>query len=203
MIFDYPSQRHKRRHGPKGYKAYYQYKDWLRDEFTFRCVFCLMRERWYPDGDASFSVDHIVPQSSGIGILDYNNLLYACLRCNSFKRDLLTIPNPCVHSFASHLQINRNGTVTPLTLEGNILVDVLQLNQMQRVQWRREMLELAMWLQEQPDESEANRLLKSKFGFPDDLPDLRKRKPPKNSRPNGAKVCYYALRERGQLPNTY
>jgi hypothetical protein len=203
MIFEYSRHPHRRRHGPAGYKAYHPFKDWLRDEFTFRCVFCLMREQWYPDGDAAFSVDHLLPQSSGIAVLDYDNLLYACLRCNSFKRDLPGIMNPCVHSFGSHLQINRNGTVTPLTPRGNILVDSLRLNHVRCVEWRREKLELFIWLQAQPDDSEANRLFKSKFGFPDDLPDLRKRRPPRNRRPKGAKDCYYALRERGELPDRY
>ena len=44
--FVYPEVPHSRRHGPKGYADCYQYHPWLRDEFSFRCVYCLSRERW-------------------------------------------------------------------------------------------------------------------------------------------------------------
>jgi hypothetical protein len=51
-VFDYPSLPHARRHGPQGYADYKHYKPWLRDEFSFRCVYCLCRETWLPDGAA-------------------------------------------------------------------------------------------------------------------------------------------------------
>ena len=58
--FAYPSDPHQRMHGPAGYKDYAQYKPWLRDEFTFRCVYCLETgEFWYPDRAVSFSADHV------------------------------------------------------------------------------------------------------------------------------------------------
>ena len=43
--FDYPAP-HLRRHGPMGYADYASYRPWLRDEFSFRCVYCLLREQW-------------------------------------------------------------------------------------------------------------------------------------------------------------
>jgi len=60
--FAYPTTPHARRHGPRGYKNYQDYKPFLRDDFTFRCVYCLERETWYPNRDASFSVDHFEPK---------------------------------------------------------------------------------------------------------------------------------------------
>ena len=44
--FRYPEQPHVRRHGPQGYVTLESYRPWLRDEFTFRCVYCLLREQW-------------------------------------------------------------------------------------------------------------------------------------------------------------
>lgn len=44
--FNYPDAPHRRRHGPRGYADYASYRPWLRDEFTFRCVYCLLREQW-------------------------------------------------------------------------------------------------------------------------------------------------------------
>ena len=67
--------------------------DVLRDEFTFRCVYCLSRETWYPNGSSSFSVDHMEPQISRPDLLTvYTNLVYACNRCNSLKSDLALLP---------------------------------------------------------------------------------------------------------------
>jgi len=46
MPFIFPSVAHVRKHGPVGYTDFTTYKPWLRDEFQFRCVYCLERERW-------------------------------------------------------------------------------------------------------------------------------------------------------------
>ena len=203
MIFEYPQRSHKRRHGPTGYKVYHPYKDWLRDEFIFRCVYCLSREQWYPSGDAAFSVDHFIPQSSARRVLDYDNLLYACLRCNSLKRDLPGVLNPCVHPYGSHVRVNDDGTVTALTVRGKILIDTFRLDRQGSEQLRREMLQYFVWLQSDLRNAEIAPLVKRKFSFPDDLPDLRKKRPPKNSRRKGVNRCYYVLRERGKLPDMY
>jgi hypothetical protein len=42
------------------------------------------------------------------------------------------------------------------------------------------------------------------FAYPDDLPDLRRLKPPLgNAKPLSEESCYYALRERGALGEVY
>ena len=47
-------------------------------------------------------------------------------------------------------------------------------------------------------------LLKEILGFPDDLPDLSKLRPPGgNAKPDGIEQSYFRLRERGELPDTY
>jgi hypothetical protein len=43
--FTYPSAPLVRRHGPQGYADYVSYRPFLPDEFQFRCVYCLLRER--------------------------------------------------------------------------------------------------------------------------------------------------------------
>ena len=42
--------------GPRGYSEHENYRPWLRDEFAFRCVYCLARERWHK-GEYGFQVD--------------------------------------------------------------------------------------------------------------------------------------------------
>ncbi|MCL4201337.1 MAG: hypothetical protein KJ000_02500 [Pirellulaceae bacterium] len=46
-VFAYASTEQQRRHGPRGYTSYRAYKPWLRDEFAFRCVYCLLRISWW------------------------------------------------------------------------------------------------------------------------------------------------------------
>lgn len=41
------------------------------------------------------------------------------------------------------------------------------------------------------------------MGFPDDLPDLRTKRVPFNTKPEGAINCYFVLRERHELPKVY
>ena len=91
--FDYPANPHLRRHGPAGYDDYESYRDWLRDEWTFRCVFCLHRERWTQGG--YFHIDHLEPVATAPHrVCDYENLLYVCVRCNLLKGNA-RLPDPC------------------------------------------------------------------------------------------------------------
>lgn len=46
-------------------------------------------------------------------------------------------------------------------------------------------------------------LFRQLMGFPDDLPDLSKRRPPANSRPEGIQESYFARQARGELSEIY
>ena len=77
VLFVYPSTTHHRRHEPFGYESYPSYKPWLRDEFTFRCVYCLTREAW-ARGLTTFNLYHFLPVAHNPDLaVDYGNLLYA------------------------------------------------------------------------------------------------------------------------------
>jgi hypothetical protein len=92
--FAYPSEPHVRRHGPLGYSHHRLYLNWLRDEFSFRCVYCLRRETWLTL-EADWQIDHFVPKSIlPKGALDYDNLVYSCSSCNHSKAAHLA-PDPC------------------------------------------------------------------------------------------------------------
>ena len=74
--FTYPAEPHVRRHGPQRYADAASYRPWLRDEFAFRCVYCLRRERWEASGHEAFGVDHLIPRSvHSAGICDYDNMV--------------------------------------------------------------------------------------------------------------------------------
>src|SRR6266849_3981735 len=122
--FDYPAGVYQRRHGPVGYTDYGSYREWLRDDFSFRCVFCLRREQWTIRLGA-FHVDHFVAQAiDGSLACEYDNLLYVCATCNARKSDL-AVPNPSLVDFSQCLRIDMDGIIEPLNTEGELLIDLL------------------------------------------------------------------------------
>ena len=203
-LFAYPSQPHTRRHGSAGYDPYGGYKPWLRDEFTFRCVYCLKREPWYPDGADSYSVEHVIPQSEDATLLcEYTNLLYACTRCNSARRDERLL-DPTAVALGNHVRLGEDGMLIGTTVEGIDFIDILHLNENPALRVRRKYARILALGERFPGEPEVQTLYLEAFGFPDDIPDLRKRKPPRGNRlPGGAQSCYFAQREAGMLQATY
>ena len=196
--FEYPREPHVRRHGPAGYDDYASYRDWLRDEFSFRCVFCLHRERWNAR-PGTFEIEHFVPVSvDPLGKCEYTNLLYACGRCNRAKNNVLGVPDPCAVAFGDCLRIKEDGEVEALNADGRKLLGVLRLNKPRDIDHRsRWMRNLEALRQSHPE------LYEEFMAFPDDLPDLRRKRVPSNSKPDGVQKCYHVLRERGELPATY
>jgi HNH endonuclease len=196
--FEYPASPHVRRHGPGGYKDYGSYRDWLRDEFTFHCVYCLHREQWY-SRNGTFHLDHFVPVSiDPDGKCEYTNLLYACATCNEAKRDIIGLADPCKMAFHQCLRITAEGRVQALNQHGEKLKQVLLLDSESNVRCRSRMMRILDVLQK----SDAA-LHQECMSFPEDLPDLRTKRVPENNKPDGAVNCYFALRENGKLPATY
>jgi hypothetical protein len=195
--FEYPTK-HERRHGPDGYDSYESYRDWLRDEFMFRCVYCLLRERWV-GREAIFNIDHFVPvvQDPG-GRLVFSNLVYACARCNNLKRGLLGVPDPCGVAFNECVSVQNDGGVIAHNDIGKALIKKLRLdsdhNVKLRFRWMRMFRTLQLY---DPD------LFREWMAFPDDLPDLRTRNSPSNSRPESVLDCFFVRRESERLPEMY
>jgi hypothetical protein len=83
--FIYPNVPHERRHGPRGYTDHESYRPWVRDEFAFRCVYCLNRVGW-GSLKGVFALDHFlsIVARPDMG-LEYDNLLYTCVACNLSK----------------------------------------------------------------------------------------------------------------------
>ena len=166
--FVYPQAPHSRRHAPKGYAHYYQYRPWLRDEFSFRCVYCLTRERW-GKGHYDFHVDHLISQAKDPSrILDYHNLLYACSTCNSLKRDAEGVSDPCQAAYGDSLTVGDDGRIHARDDRGKILIKILRLDNDENTEFRHLMLEIIR-LAKLRDKKLYARLM----GFPDDMPDLQ------------------------------
>ena len=196
--FEYPLLLHTRKHGPVGYTNYESFRDWLRDEFLFRCVYCLHREQWYNRG-ATFHIDHFVPVSvNAAGICDYENLVYACATCNEAKKAVLNLADPCQVAFGDCLRIQADGHVLALNAAGEKLKRVLLLDSNSNWTYR------ARWMKLLSTLAASDPSLYQEFmSYPDDLPDLRLKRITANSRPSGIVSSTFVLREQGRLPLTY
>jgi hypothetical protein len=194
--FDYPGQPHNRKHGPGGYRDYSSFRPWLRDEFTFRCVYCMKREQWGYVSD--YDLDHFLPQATNSELeTDYDNLLYACARCNGAKR-AQAVPDPTNAFTAEQIRVLPDGSLEPLTPDARRLVAKLDLNSPPVVHFRLIWLRIIELAEEQdPD------LCTELMGYPDDLPDLSRLRPKGNSRPDGIAHSCHARRERGELEDRY
>lgn len=204
---EYPSVEHSRRRHeppqsvrPEGDKPsrrdYAQYKDYLRDEFRFTCVYCLRRETW-GTGKAFFGVEHYQPKSGGGDERHaYANLVYACNPCNSVKgkKVLSADLHPETNPYARHLRIRTDGTIESLTTTGEILIEKLHLDRPDLNELRRKFYRLLEHHQERESEGDTGSLaiLIEFFGWPADAPTL-------DGRP-GAKDPYA---KRGDLPEWF
>lgn len=195
---DYPTQKHMRRHGPSGYSDYDSYREWLRDEFHFRCVFCLRREQW-GRLQASFHIDHFIPQSIDPNrACEYDNLLYVCASCNSIKSDL-KVPSPCDIAFGSCVVVRHDGTIAWQNETGRRLVKQLRLDDKELTEYRKLLLETWMALISSGHLETYTKWIR----YPENLPDLSAKDPPSNSRPEGVYQCAFERRKRGELPASY
>ena len=196
--FTYPATPHQRRHGPAGYADYESYRLWLRDEFAFRCVFCLTRETFGPF-HAQFAIDHFVPVITRPDEpARYENLLYTCVTCNGVKSDR-SVPDPLVTFLAGSVRVDRDGSLLAGTAEAAHLIELLDLNHPRKVEFRSLWISVVS-LSERMDPVLHRRIL----GFPDDLPDLSRLRPPGgNLRPQGITESFHARRARGELPATH
>ena len=195
--YEYPKTPHVRRHGPDGYTDYRRFRPWLRDEFWFRCVLCLHRERWPTTSE--FEVDHLIPVSERPDLeCCYGNLLYVCRRCNNLKTDC-RIPDPCVVAYGNCLRVHTDGSIEALNRDGHMLIRILRLDRPDRVQQRRKILDIIFGAENLEDKTR----LREWLGFPDGLEDLGRLKPARNGRPEGIRESAFARRECGTLPDLY
>ncbi|MBY0522102.1 MAG: hypothetical protein K2R98_01810 [Gemmataceae bacterium] len=192
-----------RRHGPRGYVADEHYQPWLRDEFTYRCLYCACREVWFPDGDSSFSVEHLRPISlAPEGLTDYHSLVYACCQCNA-SRGAARLPFDPTAGMRQHIEVLADGIIRGLTPAGEDFIRICRLDRPNLVAFRRLMLDVLRLLGRKRDR-EAAELRRRYLGYPANLPDLSALKPPGgNSRPEGIEWSAFARRERGELSEVY
>ena len=197
-IFTYPAVPHRRRHGPQGYTSYESYREWLRDEFSFRCVFTLIREEWL-GRKANFDIDHFEPQASSSDLRnDYDNLLYLTHRSN-LVRGRARLPNPSKVAFGDCISVDpESGEIHTLNDTGARIARVLKLDSPDATAERRKWLGILRSLAINDVE-----LFRKLIGYPSELSDLSGKRVERNSRPNGVNDSAFARRNSGCLPDWY
>lgn len=195
--FAYPSKPHVRQHGPQGYSAYRHYRNWLRDEFAFRCVYCLRRETWLMMR-RDYEIDHFLPKSEHPDVeRDYDNLVFACRACNGTKAAKY-LPSPESVAYGDCLSVDDGGEIHARNEQGEILIEALRLDAPEYNQLRRRILLLVSKIQSDPE------MMRLWLGYPDELPNLAAEKPPKgNKRPQGIYQSHHARKQRGELTEYY
>ncbi len=196
--YRYPPRPHRRKHGPQGYRNIAEFRPWLRDEFTFRCVYCLEREQWV-NTIGHFQGEHFLPVAARPDLeLVYDKLLYACHACNSLKGGLL-VPDPSDALRSTTVSVARDGSIRGRTKQANRLIDLLQLDAPSYRRRRRLILQIV-----ETAAKHERTLYLELMGFPEELPDLSRLHPPGgNSRPSGVDKSYHVLRQKGKLTATY
>ena len=197
--YSYPSVPHVRRHGPGGWNTYGKYREWLRDEFAFRCVYCLEREVWR-DMRQRMHIDHFEPQAIRPDLkCEYTNLLYLCPACNHHKSDSI-LPDPCVVALGKCLRIHKDGNIEGLNERGRLLIDELALDDPLVVEHRRRIIGTVLSF------AETNwPLFVDWMRYPNNLPNLgeKQHRPPCNHRPDGVAQSHFEKKRRGELADTY
>jgi hypothetical protein len=129
---------------------------------------------------------------------NYENLLYACASCNAAKRAKV-LPDPCEVFVDGEVSVDESGTIEARTKAARRLVRTLGLDSRESTEFRMLWLGIVA-LAEAYDQELYLRLM----GFPPDLPDLGRLRPPGgNTRPKGVDESYAAQRKDGTLPGTY
>ena len=194
--FRYPTAALLRKHGPQGYSNYAHLRPWLRDEFDFRCVYCLKREQWcFQLND--FELDHQVAQSIAPDLCrEYTNLVYACHNCNHRKGNR-HLPSPDKVAYGACMEVLSTGKIVAHNDDGVRLVDELALDGEKITAMRYQIIRSI-----RSHQKHDWKLFLLWMGFPEDLPDLSTVRPqPKhNTRPEGILQSWF---RRKPLPDFY
>jgi hypothetical protein len=126
--YRYPPEKLIRRHGPDGYTKPRDFLPWLRDEFDFRCCYCLLREVW-GQLSGNYEVEHFLPKAVRPDLkLCYQNLVYSCANCNR-RKGIRFILDPAARAYGECVVVNaETGEIEPLNDEGIRLIDQLALD---------------------------------------------------------------------------
>ena len=121
-------------------------RDMVVERAQGSCEYCLVHADY---ATYVHEIDHIIARKHG-GATDAENLAYACAQCNRFKGsnvaapdpesgDIVPLFNPRIQWWSDHFGLN-GAVIEPLTAIGRATERLLQLNQIDRLWLRKELL---------------------------------------------------------------
>lgn len=116
----------------------------VRERANHCCEYCRIAQA---NLISKFQIDHIIPLKHN-GLDDTNNLCLACLKCNGYKGpnvaaldphtdEATKLYNPRQQQWADHFRINSDATLSGLSPEGRATINVLRINDEERVKHRQ------------------------------------------------------------------
>lgn len=128
-------------------ERYEAYRPFLRQDFEFRCAYCLRHEFFFGGGEAA-EVDHFRPRHLFPDLEnEYPNLYWSCRKCNAIKGGKwpseaqtergLRFLDPCAEESDDHWQTHADGTLTPLTPVGRYTIRQIRLDRPTLADFRR------------------------------------------------------------------
>ncbi|MDX1991870.1 MAG: HNH endonuclease signature motif containing protein [bacterium] len=99
-----------------------------------------------------FHVDHVIPIKHG-GTDDFENLCFACFKCNAHKgydltgfdpltSEITRLYHPRQQRWEEHFTLEDNLQIIGITAEGRTTVQLLQINNEERIEHRQILAEL-------------------------------------------------------------
>jgi HNH endonuclease len=125
----------------------------VSERANFRCEYCLFPQEFFI---TQFHIEHIIPLKHGGQTID-ENLAFSCPVCNEYKgSDLGSLDwefegifimffNPRKDIWTNHFQFEENGSVIALTTEARVTIRILRINDIDRVEERRELIEAELY----------------------------------------------------------
>ena len=125
---------------------YESYRPWLRQDFEFRCAYCLRHEFFFGGGEAG-EIDHFRPRHLFPSrVNEYRNLYWSCRKCNAVKGAKwpseaqmergLRFLDPCVEGHEDHWQTQADGVLTAFTPVGRYTIRQIRLDRPTLTQFR-------------------------------------------------------------------
>ena len=144
----------------------------------------------------TFAVEHFLPVAIHPTLsADYDNLVYSCVRCNGAK-GMQHVPDPCQVLLRDDLRVLEDGSIEARTPAAQRAVRMLGLNDPEPREFRALWLRIVALAQEHDPA-----LYLALMGFPGDLPQLSRLRPPGgNTRPQGVQESWHARWHEGTLP---
>ncbi len=117
------------------------------------CEYCRLPETF---GYHKHEFDHILPIKHG-GATTIDKLAFACWHCNRHKGtdissfdfeangELTRFFNPRKDGWTEHFQFSESGKIKPLTAEARVTIKILRINDAERIEERRELMEAGIY----------------------------------------------------------